>query len=159
MGFNSNLLLKSGLILLFSMTSLFLSAQISTTSITVKANSTEATSVSATDSDICNGESTDLSVVGGFWGTGADWQWYEDGCGTGSSIGSGPSITVSPANATTATITKTYYVRAEGDCNTIDCQSVTITILLLLILQFLQMLPIVWIQKSMLRLFQVLQQE
>lgn len=125
---NSRKFLKSGLILLLSLSFYFANAQISSTTITVQSKSVAATSATASDADICNGESTDLSVVGGSLGTGASWKWYEDACGTGSAIGTGPSITVTPPNATTATITKTYYVRAEGTCNTTICQPVTITI-------------------------------
>ena len=121
-------LLKSGLILLLSLSFYFANAQISSTTITVQSKSVAATSATASDADICNGESTNLSVVGGSLGTGASWKWYEDACGAGAVIGTGTPITVTPPNATTATITKTYYVRAEGTCNTTTCQPVTVTI-------------------------------
>ncbi len=38
------------------------------------------------------------------------------------SVGSGAGISVSPA------VTTTYYVRAEGDCNTTGCATITITV-------------------------------
>ncbi len=47
--------------------------------------------------------------------------WYTGSCG-GTLVGSGPSITVSPA------VTTTYYVRAEGICNTTTCVSATVTV-------------------------------
>ncbi|KAF0199255.1 MAG: hypothetical protein FD170_3919 [Bacteroidetes bacterium] len=48
-------------------------------------------------------------------------RWYTGSCG-GTLVGSGPSITVSP------TVTTTYYVRAEGICNTTTCASATVTV-------------------------------
>jgi len=83
--------------------------------------STAPTGASAAQPAICSG-STNISVIGGSLGTGASWKWYKDGCGTGASIGTGPSISVSP------TATTTYYVRAEGDCGTTSCASVTVTV-------------------------------
>lgn len=53
--------------------------------------------------------SVTLSISSGNLNDATDWQWYEGGCGT-TSIGSGISITVSPAT------TVTYYVRGEGGC-------------------------------------------
>ncbi|MFN8285647.1 MAG: gliding motility-associated C-terminal domain-containing protein [Chitinophagales bacterium] len=88
--------------------------------ITVNQLSTDPTSISGTTT-ICNGQSTTLSVVGGSLGTSANWQWYTSSCG-GASAGSGTSITVSPTSTTT------YFVRAEGICNTTSCVSVTVTV-------------------------------
>lgn len=106
-------------------------AQISGASATIIVNDTSITptAVNASATAICNGGSTQLQVQGGELGTGASWKWYQGGCGTGASIGTGPSITVSPANTGTADITTTYYVRAEGGaCNyTTGCAQVTIT--------------------------------
>jgi hypothetical protein len=83
--------------------------------------STDPTSVSSTPVNNCTpGFNTNISVVGGSLGTGANWQWYTSSCG-GTSIGSGTTINVSPAVATT------YYVRAEGTCNTSACASLTVT--------------------------------
>lgn len=62
-----------------------------------------------------------LTVNGGSLGTNAQWRWYTGSCG-GTLIGTGSSIIVSPA------VTTTYYVRAEGDCNTTSCASITITV-------------------------------
>ncbi len=80
------------------------------------------TSITASPPSICAGNSTTLTVNGGSLGTGASWQWYAGGCGSGSAVGSGTSITVSPG----ADIT--YYVRAEGICNNTSCASVTVTV-------------------------------
>jgi hypothetical protein len=71
---------------------------------------------------ICSGGSTNISVTGGSLGTGATWKWYVGGCGSGASIGNTATINVSP------TTTTTYYVRAEGDCGTTSCASVTVTV-------------------------------
>src|SRR4030095_11261038 len=65
---------------------------------------------------------TNISVAGGSLGTGSSWKWYAGGCGNGVSIGTGATINVNP------TVTTTYYVRAEGDCGTTLCASVTVTV-------------------------------
>lgn len=88
--------------------------------VTVNQLSTAATGISGTTT-ICEGTSTTLSVVGGSLGSGANWQWYSGSCG-GTAIGSGPSVTVTPATNTD------YYVRAEGTCNTTSCVFVTVTV-------------------------------
>ncbi len=67
------------------------------------------------------GEPVTLTVQGGSLGTGATWRWYRGSCG-GTSVGSGSSIEVSP------TVSTTYYVRAEGGCNTTSCASKRIDI-------------------------------
>jgi hypothetical protein len=90
--------------------------------VTVKTLSTAPTAASATQSTICSGSSTNLSVIGGSLGTNASWKWYIGGCGSGSAIGTGASISVSPTQTTT------YYVRAEGDCGPTACASVTVTV-------------------------------
>ena len=89
--------------------------------VTVKSESVAPTGASAATPAICPGGSTGISVTGGTLGTGANWKWYKGNC-TGTSIGSGSSITVEPTTNTT------YYVRAEGDCNTTACASVTVTV-------------------------------
>ncbi|MBI2967830.1 MAG: gliding motility-associated C-terminal domain-containing protein [Bacteroidetes bacterium] len=89
--------------------------------VTVNALSTAPASITASSNPICNGNSTTLTVNGGSLGFGASWQWYSGGCG-GVSEGSGASIIVSPSSTTT------YYVRAEGTCNTTTCVNVNITV-------------------------------
>ncbi len=85
--------------------------------------STDPTSISsdAVFNEICLGGNTTLTVNGGSLGTGANWQWYSGSCG-GTAVGTGSSITVSPATATT------YFVRAEGGCGNSNCVSLTITV-------------------------------
>ena len=90
--------------------------------ITVNSSSVAPTSVMASVNPVCAGGSTDLSISGGSLGTGASWVWYEGGCGSGTSVGIGSTITVNP------TVSTTYYVRAEGTCNTTSCASVTINV-------------------------------
>ena len=70
---------------------------------------------------ICAGGNVTLTVGGGTLGTGADWQWYSGSCG-GTPVGSGSSITVSPAATTN------YLVRAEGVCGNTMCVFITITV-------------------------------
>jgi hypothetical protein len=84
------------------------------------AESTTATSISEA-SPICAGTQVQLSVVGGSLGTAAAWNWYTGSCG-GSFIGTGTSINVTPSSTTT------YYVRAEGTCNTTACVSFTVNV-------------------------------
>ena len=83
--------------------------------------SSAATSIGSSPTVSCSpGFTTTLSVSGGSLGAGANWQWYTASCG-GTSAGSGTSISVSPSSATT------YYVRAEGSCNTTACVSLLVT--------------------------------
>ncbi len=86
-----------------------------------KVGSVAATTANKNKNNICGGMPVNLSITGGTLGTNAAWKWYEGSC-TGTAIGVGASITVSP------TVTTTYYVRAEGDCNTTICQPVTVFI-------------------------------
>ena len=85
-------------------------------------NSTAPTSLIASPSTICSGESTTLTVQGGSLGAGASWFYYDGGCGVNgfASGGDGYNPTVSP------TTTTTYYVRAVGTYNTTSCASVTV---------------------------------
>lgn len=78
---------------------------------TISEPSTDPTSATASSNLICAGEDVTLTVVGGSLGTGALWRWYSDpGFTSGVVIGSPETIT--------PTTTETYYVRAEGTCNT-----------------------------------------
>ena len=71
---------------------------------------------------VCSGRSVLLTVQGTL-GTGASWKWYKGGCGSGTSIGTGASITVTP------TCNTTYYVRSMGGaCGTTTCKSITISV-------------------------------
>ena len=89
--------------------------------ITVDQLSTDPTSIATPNVDLCPGETAVLTVSGGSLGDGASWEWYEGSCG-GTPAGSGSSISVTPA-ATTS-----YFVRAEGTCNTTLCAVITINI-------------------------------
>ena len=88
--------------------------------VTVNTLSTAPTAISGTNT-ICAGGSTTLTVSGGTLGTGAVFNWYSASCG-GTLVGTGNSITVSPGTTTT------YFVRAQGTCNTTTCVSRTVTV-------------------------------
>ena len=77
--------------------------------------------ISATNNTICPGNSTILTVSGGFLAPNNDYYWYENACGIATSIGFGSQITVTPS------MTTTYYVRAEGPCDSTSCVDITIT--------------------------------
>ena len=77
------------------------------------------------NSNISCGDQTILSISGGSNGSGATYQWFEGGCGSGSLIGTGPSIAPSP------TTTTTYFVRRRGSlpCNVLTaCAQVTVNV-------------------------------
>ena len=78
--------------------------------------------LATTNSSICAGSSTNLSISTGALNDATNWQWYSGSCG-GTSVGSGTSITVTPA------ITTTYYARGEGGCVIPGaCASITVTV-------------------------------
>jgi hypothetical protein len=89
--------------------------------LTAKTLSVDPGSASRSKNNICPGDAVNLRVNGGSLGTNAQWRWYTGSCG-GTLIGTGTIITVTPSSNTT------YYVRAEGDCNTTICRPITITI-------------------------------
>lgn len=91
--------------------------------VTTDTISTAPTSLTASPSAICAGDPVTITVDGGSLGTGAQWELYEDSCG-GTFIASNTSgsFTVSPTSTTT------YYVLADGNCNTTPCESVMITV-------------------------------
>lgn len=90
------------------------------TTVTVNTPSTAPTSIIGT-TNICEGNSTTLSLSGGIAGSGSTAQWFSGSCG-GTSVGTGNSITVSPLSTTT------YFVRYSGTCNTTICASTTVTV-------------------------------
>ncbi len=92
----------------------------STLQLTINSLSTAPTSILGT-STICAGGNTVLTVSGGSAGTGAVAQWFSGSCG-GTAVGTGNSITVSPASTTT------YFVRYGGICNTTTCASQVVTV-------------------------------
>lgn len=89
---------------------------VSSSSVSIGYNtlSSDPTGITSSAFDICNGGTVNMSVNGGSLGTGASWKWYSASCG-GTFVGTGASI--SPAPSTTTT----YFVRAEGTCNTTAC--------------------------------------
>jgi alpha-tubulin suppressor-like RCC1 family protein len=88
----------------------------------VNTPSVAPTSVTAASPNICPGNSTTLSVVGGSLGTGATaWKWFTGSCG-GTVLGTGTSISTGALNATAK-----FYVSAQGTCNT-TCDSVIVTV-------------------------------
>jgi len=89
--------------------------------LTLKYESTAPVSAIKNKNNTCPGDAVLLTVTGGTLGDNAVWRWYSASCG-GTVEGTGTSISVNPA------VTTTYYVRAEGDCNSTTCVSVTVTI-------------------------------
>lgn len=92
-----------------------------TVDITLQSPNVAPTGVSASKDTICLGDSTILKPTGGSLGTGAQWRWYTGSCG-GTLVATGDSLVVFPVSTTT------YYVRAEGVCDTTVCVSKTINI-------------------------------
>lgn len=88
--------------------------------VTVNITSTAPTGILGATT-ICVGSSVTLTQSGGSAGSGAAFNWYTGSCG-GTLVGTGASINVSPTSTTT------YYVRAEGTCNTTACASGTVTV-------------------------------
>jgi len=98
------------------------------TTVTVNTSSTDPTTATsnAPVNGICLGGSVTLTVSGSTLGTGAKYYWYEDGCGNGAPIDSSSttSITITPAIEGL----HSYYVRAEGPCNTTNCAAVQVLV-------------------------------
>lgn len=98
--------------------------QATSASVTVTVNTASAAPAAITGTTaICSGSSTTLGVSGGSLGTGANWEWFSGACG-GIAVGTGASITVSPA------VNTNYFVRASasGPCPATACASTTVTI-------------------------------
>ena len=96
--------------------------------ITVNTYSTAATLITANPAAFCPGGGTDsctLSLSGGNCGVGANWYWYTAICG-GTVSGTGTSATQTISGTTT------FYVRAEGPCNTTTCTSKTVAVVTIL---------------------------
>ena len=89
--------------------------------ITVNDSSVSVTLLTALNDTICQGSFTNLSLTGGSLGTSAGWYWYTGSCG-GTAAGIGNTITVDPM------LTTSYYLRAEGICNTTNCVNHTVTV-------------------------------
>ncbi|MGG9960176.1 T9SS type A sorting domain-containing protein [Ferruginibacter sp. SUN106] len=89
--------------------------------VTVSQPSVAAVTATKNKNNICPGISVSLGITGGTLGTGASWKWYTGSPG-GTLVGTGSTLSVTPL------VTTTYYVRAEGNCNTTTDQSVTVFI-------------------------------
>lgn len=99
--------------------------------VNVSSAPTPATSITASATNMCGaGNTVTLTVNGGSLGLRSDgvtpnavWAWYAGGCGAGTRLGTGASVTL-PISATT-----TYYVRAEslGACDTTACVSTVVS--------------------------------
>ena len=57
--------------------------------------STDPSSITASDTIICQNNNVILTVVGGGLGTGAQWNWYDDVCG-GNLVGQGNTLNINP---------------------------------------------------------------
>ncbi len=92
--------------------------------ISVNATSTAPTSATASNSIVCSGGASVLTLNGGGGGTGTVIKWYTGSCG-GTLVGTGNNLTVNPVATTT------YYGRYEDPApcsvNT-SCQQVTVTV-------------------------------
>jgi len=77
-------------------------------------------SASANPNPACPGQSVTLSASGGSGGT---YTWYAGGCGSGTSIGTGSSITITAPNAAT-----TYFARIASPCGNSACTSTMLNI-------------------------------
>jgi len=75
-------------------------------------------SITASETTICNGDLTTLSYSGG---SGDTFTWHEESC-LGSTVGTGNNISVNPTSTTT------YYGSWENTCGTSSCESITISI-------------------------------
>jgi len=89
--------------------------------VTVNTESTAPSAATKSGDDGCAGTTVTLNQTGGVLGSPASWKWYSGSCG-GTLAGTGVPLDVNPSSTTT------YYVRAEGTCNTTSCASVTVTI-------------------------------
>lgn len=87
--------------------------------ITVDDSPTSPTSVSANETEICEGENITLSYEGG---SGTTFNWYNDNCG-GTIVGTGNNLTVTPTSTTT------YYGAWITECGVSDCQSITVEVI------------------------------
>jgi hypothetical protein len=94
-----------------------------TVDVVISTPSTAPTSVTG-GGNHCHGHTVTLTANGGTLGSGASYHWYTGSCGgTLVATTSTPTYSFTPPVGTT-----TYYVRAEGPCNTTACVSTTVTL-------------------------------
>lgn len=77
--------------------------------------------VLSSDVDMCSNDSVTLSVVSGNLNDSQNWVWHVGSC-TGTIVGTGSTVTVSPI------INTTYYVQGEGGCPGAGCATVTVSV-------------------------------
>ncbi len=85
------------------------------------ASSEVPTSVTVLNNNTCEGTSKILIPVGGVLGYNAEWSWYSDAA-LSNLIYSGDSCEVDPGTSTS------YWVRAEGNCDSSSVISVDVTV-------------------------------
>lgn len=87
----------------------------------VNSNSTTP-SIAAVSGKQCPNSNINLSASGGTAGTGSVIEWHSGPNGSGSFLGTGSSISISPQTTTT------YYARRTGTCNTTSDDTETVDI-------------------------------
>jgi hypothetical protein len=117
-----------------SLSSIKAQTPLSTVNITVNQNSTAPTSIASSAANtLCFNGSTTLSLNGGSLGTAAKWYWYNENPSTNPSavkLDSTATLTVTPdtTNSPNNITTTTYYVVAQGTCNTTTPISIAINV-------------------------------
>ena len=93
----------------------------SSTTVNVNTNSTAPT-IASVSNVLCPNTALTLSASGGTAGTGSAVRWYSGPNGSGTALGVGNSITVSPSASSR------YYARREGTCNTTNDDDEEVTV-------------------------------
>jgi hypothetical protein len=95
--------------------------------ITVNSRSIAPTGISSSENPVCPGSQVTLTIAGGVLGTNASWQWFTNSECTVKANG-----TRGGTNGSTLTTTidaqTTFYVRAEGGCNTTTTAYTTVSV-------------------------------
>ena len=86
-------------------------------------NDADVPTISATQTTVCTGSQTTLSIASGNLNDATDWEWYSASCG-GTVVGTGTSVNVSPTAQTD------YFARGTGGCTGTSgsCGSITINV-------------------------------
>ncbi len=92
--------------------------------IIVETLSTDPSSLTPSSATLCSAGTVDFTITGGSLGTGATWELYTGSCG-GSLIGSSATGVFTGINVSA---TETYYALANGNCNTTNCATTTVTL-------------------------------
>lgn len=69
----------------------------------------------------CFGDNASLTITAGSLNESTQWSWFTGSC-SGTSVGSGTSLTVSPSTTTS------YYVTGTGACLSGDCAMITVNV-------------------------------